>query len=263
MSNIQKSHVVLVVSFGTSYNKSRERAIDAIEGKIAEECPESEIRRAFTSRMIINKLRVQYGIEVDSVEQAMDKLVSEGISEVTVQPTHIINGIENEEMTEIVRSYEGKFKSLKIGKPLLSADKDFRETVNYLSDYVKDIGSVETAVVFMGHGTEHKINSVYTVLEEKFRYAGFENVFVGTVEAKPNLKEVVLKVKTKGYKRAVLLPFMIVAGDHAYNDMAGDGETSWKNVFIKEGIEVECIMKGLGEYPEIQNIFAEHAKSAE
>lgn len=263
MRKNEKRQVVLVVSFGTSYNKSRERAIDAIERKIAKEFPESEIRRAFTSRMIINKLKERDGIEIDSVEQAMDKLVTEGIREVTVQPTHIINGIENEEMTEIVRRYEGVFKSLKIGKPLLFSDKDFQKTVNYLADHIKGFGKEQTAVVFMGHGTEHKVNSVYTVLEEKFSAAGLDNVFVGTVEAKPDLDEVVLKVKSKGYKKVVLMPFMIVAGDHAFNDMAGDGEDSWKNIFIKEGFEVECVMKGLGEYSEIQNIFAEHTKSAE
>lgn len=263
MKNTEKSRVVLVVSFGTSFNKSREAAIGAIERTTAEECPECEIRRAFTSRMIINKLRERDGIEIDSVEQAMERLVSDGIGEVIVQPTHVINGIENEEMTEIVKSYEDKFDTLKIGKPLLSSDKDFQDVVSVLSDKIKEFGNLQTAAVFMGHGTEHEINSVYGILEKKFRKAGYANVFVGTVEAEPELDEVVLKVRSGGYKKVVLMPFMIVAGDHASNDMAGDGEDSWKNVFIKEGFEVECIMKGLGEYPEIQNMFAEHAKSAE
>lgn len=263
MKNTEKSRVVLVVSFGTSFNKAREAAIGAIERTIAEECPECEIRRAFTSRMIINKLRERDGIEIDSVEQAMERLVSDGIREVTVQPTHIINGIENEEMTEIVKRYEDKFESLKMGKPLLSSDNDFQDVIGVLSDNIKEFGNLQTAVVFMGHGTEHEVNSVYAVLEKNFRYAGYENVFVGTVEAEPELDEVVLKVKSGGYKKVVLMPFMIVSGDHASNDMAGDGENSWKNVFIKEGFEVECIMKGLGEYPEIQNVFAEHSKSAE
>lgn len=263
MKNTEKSRIVLVVSFGTSFNKSREAAIGAIERTIAEECPECEIRRAFTSRMIINKLRERDGIEIDSVEQAMERLVSDGIGEVIVQPTHVINGIENEEMTEIVKSYEDKFDTLKIGKPLLSSDKDFQDVVSVLSDKIKEFGNLQTAAVFMGHGTEHEINSVYGILEKKFRKAGYANVFVGTVEAEPELDEVVLKVRSGGYKKVVLMPFMIVAGDHASNDMAGDKEDSWKNVFIKEGFEVECIMKGLGEYPEIQNMFAEHAKSAE
>lgn len=263
MKNTEKSRVVLVVSFGTSFNKSREAAIGAIERTIAEECPECEIRRAFTSRMIINKLRERDGIEIDSVEQAMERLVSDGIGEVIVQPTHVINGIENEEMTEIVKSYEDKFNTLKIGKPLLSSDKDFQDVVSVLSDKIKEFENLQTAVVFMGHGTEHEVNSVYGILEKNFRKAGYANVFVGTVEAEPELDEVVLKVRSGGYKKVVLMPFMIVAGDHASNDMAGDKEDSWKNVFIKEGFEVECIMKGLGEYPEIQNMFAEHVKSAE
>ena len=115
----------------------------------------------------------------------------------------------------------------------------------------------------MGHGTEHSVNTVYTELEEKFRSCGIENVFVGTVEAEPELDEVILKVRAGGYKKVVLMPFMIVSGDHASNDMAGLGQDSWKNNFINEGFEVECIMKGLGEYSEIQSIFAEHVKSAE
>ena len=120
-----------------------------------------------------------------------------------------------------------------------------------------------TAAVFMGHGTEHSVNTVYTELEEKFRSCGIENVFVGTVEAEPELDEVILKVRAGGYKKVVLMPFMIVSGDHASNDMAGLGQDSWKNNFINEGFEVECIMKSLGEYSEIQSIFAEHVKSAE
>ena len=142
-------------------------------------------------------------------------------------------------------------------------DKDLEKVVDIFSDKVKKFADLHTAAVFMGHGTEHSVNTVYTELEEKFRSCGIENVFVGTVEAEPELDEVILKVRAGGYKKVVLMPFMIVSGDHASNDMAGLGQDSWKNNFINEGFEVECIMKGLGEYSEIQSIFAEHVKSAE
>ena len=141
--------------------------------------------------------------------------------------------------------------------------KDLEKVVDIFSDKVKKFADLHTAAVFMGHGTEHSVNTVYTELEEKFRSCGIENVFVGTVEAEPELDEVILKVRAGGYKKVVLMPFMIVSGDHASNDMAGLGQDSWKNNFINEGFEVECIMKGLGEYSEIQSIFAEHVKSAE
>ncbi|MBS6315828.1 MAG: sirohydrochlorin cobaltochelatase [Ruminococcus sp.] len=263
MKSTEKSRVILVVSFGTSFDRARKNAIGGIERKIAEEFPECEIRRAFTSRIIINKLREHDGIEVDSVEQAMERLLSDGIREVIVQPTHIINGIENDKMIEILKDYEDKFKSMKIGSPLLTSDKDLEKVVDIFSDKVKKFADLHTAAVFMGHGTEHSVNTVYTELEEKFRSCGIENVFVGTVEAEPELDEVILKVRAGGYKKVVLMPFMIVSGDHASNDMAGLGQDSWKNNFINEGFEVECIMKGLGEYSEIQSIFAEHVKSAE
>ena len=166
-------------------------------------------------------------------------------------------------MIEILKDYEDKFKSMKIGSPLLTSDKDLEKVVDIFSDKVKKFADLHTAAVFMGHGTEHSVNTVYTELEEKFRSCGIENVFVGTVEAEPELDEVILKVRAGGYKKVMLMPFMIVSGDHASNDMAGLGQDSWKNNFINEGFEVECIMKGLGEYSEIQSIFAEHVKSAE
>lgn len=263
MNDIQNSRVILVVSFGTSCDKSRETAIGGIERKIAEEFPQCEIRRAFTSSVIINKLRERDGIETDSVEQALEKLLTDGFRYVTVQPTHIINGIENDKMTEILSSYTNKFESLRIGKPLLSSDDDFQKIINIFSERVKRLAESETAAVFMGHGTEHSVNSVYTALEERFRSCGCDNVFVGTVEAKPGLDEVIKKVMAGGYKKAVLMPFMVVCGDHVSNDMAGSGQDSWKSSFIKKGLKVECIMKGLGEYPEIQRMFAEHARNAE
>lgn len=224
MKSTEKSRVILVVSFGTSFDRARKNAIGGIERKIAEEFPECEIRRAFTSRIIINKLREHDGIEVDSVEQAMERLLSDGIREVIVQPTHIINGIENDKMIEILKDYEDKFKSMKIGSPLLTSDKDLEKVVDIFSDKVKKFADLHTAAVFMGHGTEHSVNTVYTELEEKFRSCGIENVFVGTVEAEPELDEVILKVRAGGYKKVVLMPFMIVSGDHASNDMAGLGQ---------------------------------------
>lgn len=252
---------MLVVSFGTSYADTREKTIGAIERKIAERFPDYEIRRAFTSRVIINKLKKRDGIEIDTVSEAVYRLKKDGFNSVAVQPTHIMNGSE---FDSLVRELKPFYTDLDIvcGEPLLTSSDDYDRVVDIMSKELKPWLCGDTAVVFMGHGTEHYADSAYAALDYRFKARGFKNVFVGTVEGYPDTEQVIGYVKEGGYKRAVLLPFMVVAGDHANNDMAGDGDGSWKSEFMKNGIKAECVIRGLGEYEGIQEMFADHAAEA-
>ncbi len=258
----ESKKAILVVSFGTSYNDSREKTIGAVENKITEAFPDYEVRRAFTSGMIINKLKDRDGLEIDNVEQAMQKLYDEGFGKVVVQPTHIMNGYEYDEMKEAVKPFEAKFSSLSYGTPLLNDDKDYEEAIKAVMSEIPETEDKDSAVVFMGHGTDHPANSAYAKLNDKLKEMGYDNVFVGTVESTPDFDDVLEEVNNSGAKKVVLYPFMIVAGDHANNDMAGDEEDSWKTMFKKEGYETIPVIKGLGEYEGIRNLFVEHTRAA-
>lgn len=253
---------VLVVSFGTSYANTREATIGSVEKEIAETFPEYEQRRAFTSQTIINKLKERDGLEIDNVEDAVKKLIAEEYGTVVVQPTHVMNGEEYDEMIEIIKPYEKEFVSIQYGKPLLSSSEDYFEVADTLSKEIPQVDDKDCAVVFVGHGTEHFANSTYAALDYRFKDLGYDNVFIGTVEAYPDIEKVKKDVATYGAKKVVLCPLMIVAGDHANNDIGGDEEESWKTIFKKDGYEVEVVMKGLGEYDGIRKIFAEHCKTA-
>jgi Zn-finger protein len=174
----------------------------------------------------------------------------------------VIKGWEYEKMLESVNAFAGEFTSLKVGLPLLSSKRDFSETVEALMAGILQDYDVNTAVVLMGHGTEHAANEAYNRLLSEFNHKGCENVFVGTVEGTPTLEEVMEKAISKAYKKAVLLPLMVVAGDHAQNDLAGDGEDSWKSIFTNAGFEVECVLKGLGEYEKIRDMYVRHVWDA-
>ncbi|MBQ3969298.1 MAG: sirohydrochlorin cobaltochelatase [Clostridia bacterium] len=254
--------VILVVSFGTSYNDTRDKTIGAIENKIAETYPEYEVRRAFTSQIIIDKLKERDNLEIDNVEEAFDRLVSDGVKKVVVQPTHLMNGFEYDDLAAAVKDYTDKFDEIAFGKPLLSNDDDIKEVAKILPEITKDYNTDGTAVVFMGHGTEHESNEVYTKLQTEVTASGAENYFIGTVEAEPSIDDMVTAAKNGGYSKVVLQPLMVVAGDHANNDMAGDEDDSWKSVFEKEGFEVECVLSGLGEFDEIQQLYADHVGAA-
>ncbi len=253
---------MLVVSFGTSYNDTREKTIGAIERKFVEEFPEYEVRRAFTSRVIINKLLKRDGIKIDTVTEAMEKLVNDGFNTVVVQPTHIMNGSEYDGLTEELKPFYSAFECIVCGEPLLTKSEDYDKAVDIIAEETVAVKDKETAVVFMGHGTEHYADAAYAALDYRFKARGYNNVFVGTVEGYPDTNQVIAYVKNCGYKKACLLPFMIVAGDHANNDMAGDEDGSWKSEFEKNGIKTQCVIKGLGEYSGIQNMFVQHAAEA-
>ena len=250
--------VLLVTSFGTSYNDNRDLSIGSIEQKLQAAYPDYEVRRAFTSQIIIDKLKKRDGIAIDNVTEAMDRLVSDGVREVVVQPTHVMSGFEYDDVVAEVTPYADKFDSFKVGSPLLVSDADYDEVVSIITGETKDYDAEGTAVVFMGHGTEHEANATYAKLQQHLTAAGYGNYFIGTVEATPSLDDVLALVQDSGAKKVVLLPLMIVAGDHANNDMAGDEEGSWKTTFEQAGFEVECVLRGLRQYEEIQNMFVEH-----
>jgi len=190
------------------------------------------------------------------VEEAMERLIADGVKEVVVQPTHVMSGYEYDDIVEEVSKYADEFDSLKIGVNLLNSDEDYARLVEVLTEEFKKYEKKDTAIVFMGHGTEHESNATYAKLQEAF--AGHENYFVGTVEAEPSLDDVVQMAKDAGVKKVVLAPLMIVAGDHANNDMAGDEEDSWKTVFEAEGFQVECVLQGLGQYEGVQQMIVDH-----
>ncbi len=260
MEGINKK-AILVVSFGTSHAETRDKTIGAIEKDIAAAYPEYEVRRAFTSGMIIKVLANRDGIIVDNVSEAMEHLVEERFQTVIVQPTHVINGDMNDQMVAVVRRYMGKVDEIKIGEPLLAHTVDYQKVIRAIMDQFSDLDDNE-ALVLMGHGTEHHVNTVYASLDYQFKDMGYSNVFVGTVEAYPDIFAVAKQVRLYNPQKIMLLPLMIVAGDHACHDMAGDGDDSWKSIFEGAGYEVRCVLQGLGELQAIRNIFLEHVAAA-
>lgn len=253
---------ILVVSFGTSYNDSRNVTIGGIESAISEHFPDYEVRRAFTAQIIIDILKDRDGIVVDSVKGALDKLVADGVKTLIVQPTHLMNGFEYDDLVAEVNAYKHKFESIAIGEPLLTSDGDVDSVIACITSRTASYVNDTTGIVFMGHGTHHVANAVYESMQQKLVAAGHSHYFVGTVEVTPDLDDVLTAVKAAGYKRVVLEPLMVVAGDHANNDMAGDEEGSWKLVFEAEGFEVQSILQGLGQFNEIQDIYVRHVEAA-
>lgn len=252
---------ILVVSFGTSHNDSREKTIDQIEFDIKKAYPGYRIYRAFTSKVIIKILKYRDGINVYSVEEAIVQMKRDGVEKLIVQPTHILNGIENDRMIRDVNLYKEVFHSVKFGAPLLNSTQDYREVI---AAFVKELPiiSSQEAIVCMGHGTEHNSNTCYAALDYMFKDYDCDNIYVATVEAYPKLNDIIKHLKKHNYKKIILIPFMVVSGNHANNDMAGDNADSWKTVLEREGFEVMCILKGLGECKNIRRIFVDHIKDA-
>lgn len=253
--------VILVVSFGTSYNDTREKTIEAIENDVTEAFPDYEVRRAFTSQTIINKLATRDGLEIDNVEQAMQRLIDNGVKTVIVQPTHVMNGFEYDEMMAAIAPFADQFDEILYGKPLLTSVDDYFAVIDAMTADWPEAGEKDVFVL-LGHGTHHFANATYAALDFMFKDAGHPNVFIGTVEGYPDIDTVLKGVEAFGAEKVTLLPLMIVAGDHAENDMAGDEEDSWKIIFKGEGYEVETILKGLGEYEGVRALFIDHINDA-
>ena len=253
---------LLVVSFGTSYNDSRRLTIGAIETALAEAFPDWSVRRAFTSQIIIDHVKDRDGVTIDNVEQALERAVNNGVKTLVVQPTHLMNGLEYEELTDELAKYSDSFEKIAIGDPLLTSDADFEAVMTAITDATKDAADGKTAICFMGHGTTADSNSVYSKMQTLLTDKGFNDYYVGTVEATPSLDDVLAAVQKGNYEKVILRPLMIVAGDHANNDMAGDEDDSWKSTFEKAGYTVDCQVEGLGQLEAIQQLFVEHAKAA-
>ena len=275
---------LLVVSFGTSFNDSRVKDIKGIEDALQAAYPDWSVRRAFTAQIIINHVQARDGEKIDNMQQAMDRAVANGVKNLVVQPTHLMHGAEYDEMMEMVDSYRDKFESVAIAEPLLgevgsdatviNADKEAvakaitAEAVKTAGFDSLDAAAEDgTAFVFMGHGTSHTAKVSYSQMQSQMNALGYKNVFIGTVEGEPEetaCENVIKAVKAAGYTKVVLRPLMVVAGDHANNDMAGDDEDSWKSQFEASGEfdSVDCQIAGLGEVADIQQLYVAHTKAA-
>lgn len=258
---MKEKQALLAVSFGTSYPETLEKTIQAIETDLGAAFPERILRRAFTSGMILKVWRDRDGIEMDDVPQALTRLEEEGCTDVILQPTHIMNGEEFDKLTVQAAPFAGRMK-LAVGDPLLTRTEDYKAVAAALTAALEPPAEDE-ALVFMGHGTDHHANSAYTQMEYVFHDLGWKRVFFGTVEGYPELEEAFRRLAEQPQiKRVRLQPFMVVAGDHAIHDMAGPEPDSWKSRLEKAGYTVTCVLKGLGEYPGIRAVFAEHARRA-
>lgn len=255
---------LLVVSFGTSYNDSRVATIGAIEGALEEAFEGWSVRRGFTADIIIDHILRRDGEKIDNVAEALERAKANGVKELLVQPTHLMNGFEYGDLVKELEGCAADFESIKIGAPLLTTDDDFAKVaeamVSAAAEFTKD---GKTAVCYMGHGTEAASNGVYAKMQQVLTDGGHANFFVGTVESEPTAQDLVKAVKAAGYENVVLRPMMIVAGDHANNDMADAGDPeSWYSVFTAAGLNVQADVRGLGELKEIQDLLVAHAKAA-
>lgn len=253
---------LLVISFGTSFNDNRRLTVGAIEAAMEEAFPDWSVRRGFTSQIIIDHVKSRDGEVIDNVTEALDRAVANGVKTLVVQPTHLMDGFEYNDVVTELATYADAFENIAIGAPLLTSDADFQTVMQAVVDATAQYDDGETAICLMGHGTEADSNGVYAKMQQCMADAGYANYFVGTVEAEPTLEDVLAAVQAGSYKKVVLRPLMIVAGDHANNDMAGDEEDSWKSAFEAAGYEVSCEIKGLGELEAIQQLLVAHAQDA-
>ena len=275
---------LLVVSFGTSFNDSRAEDIKGIEDALAEAFPDWSVRRAFTAQIIINHVQARDDEKIDNMQQALDRAVANGVKNLVVQPTHLMHGAEYDEMVEAIDAYKDKFESVAIAEPMLGEVGDDATVINddkaavaqaITDEAVKEAGydSMEaaaedgTAFVFMGHGTSHTANVTYDQMQTQMEKLGFTNAFIGTVEGEPEdtaCDEVINKVKDAGFKKVILRPLMVVAGDHANNDMAGDDDDSWKSMFEASGDfdEIDCQIEGLGRIDAVEQLYVAHTQAA-
>ncbi len=254
--NSTEKKAILVVSFGTSHSDTRAVTIDMIESDIAAAFPDFSIYRAWTSGMIIQKVFRRDNIKIFTVTEAMEQMHADGITDVIIQPTHVINGIENDLMKEHALAFQKDFRSIRFGTPLLTSEADHRAVITTITESFSSLSQKET-LILMGHGTTHYANTVYAALDYQFKEMGFANIFVGTVEAYPDMDTLLRLVSRFQPEQIFLAPFMIVAGDHAVNDMAGE-EDSWKSQFEALGYPVTCVLKGLGEYKAVRKLFLSH-----
>ncbi|MEE0567162.1 sirohydrochlorin cobaltochelatase [Clostridium sp.] len=248
---------ILVVSFGTSYLEPLKNSIENVENKIRNQFKDYDVYRAFTSHMIIKKLEIVHGLIVEKPEELLERLYIEGYEEVIIQPLHIIPGEEFSYIKNIEVYFKDKFESIKVGRPIFyyQGIEGLPEDYSLFIKSIKGIIEGEEAVVMMGHGTVHPSNAVYGALQSVLNDEGYKNVFVGTVKGYPNFTSVLNKIKKRGIKKVLLMPLMLVAGNHAINDMTSEKDNSWKSMLEAEGIEVKLWTKGLGEVDEFAQLY--------
>lgn len=252
---------LLVVSFGTSYPETRKVTIEAIENDLARAFPERRLVRAWTSGMIRRKVEKAEGLHILSVAEALERMAASGITDVLVQPTHLLNGEELERTRETVCSFAGRFENLSMGEPLLSCPEDIAALARAVEEIYGDLPRGEL-LALMGHGSAAMTFPAYEKLEERFRKDGYPNICIGTVECTPGIAPVLERVRRDKRARVHLAPLLVVAGDHALNDMSGDDPDSWKNQIVREGAEVVCHVNGLGEYEAVRALYVAHARKA-
>ena len=248
---------ILVVSFGTSHLDTLRVTIEKAENQIRDHFNDYDIYRAFTSHKIIRKLREKYEMFIDTPEEVMAKLYEDDYEDVIIQPLHIIPGEEYIYINKIGEAYKDKFRSVKMGRPIFyyQGIENLPQDYSLFIEATKKLYEENNAVVYVGHGTAHSANAVYGCLQTVFEDEGYENVFVGTVEGYPNFEAVLKRLKRKNLDEVTLAPLMVVAGDHAKNDMASDEEGSWKSMLEKEGIKVNIYLKGLGENERFNQLY--------
>lgn len=245
---------ILVVSFGTTFKETREKTIEACEKAIQERFPDYNVYRAFTSNVVIRRIQKQEGIKVPTVKEALEEMKDEGIREVYIQPLHVILGGEYEKILKQVADFQTSFECLKVGKPLLNSEEDYLRVKDILVEIYGHYGS-DAETVLMGHGSQHYAFTAYAALDHMLAASP---VSIGCVESYPPVEMIEERLKEKGVKEVHLAPFMLVAGDHATNDMTSDEEDSWYTYFKSRGYEVHTHLVGLGEYPAIQELYLEH-----
>lgn len=254
---------LLVVSFGTSFNGSRAADIKGIEDALQAAYPDWSVRRAFTAQIIIDKLKKRDGITIDNMTEALDRCVEDGVKEIVVQPTHLMAGLEYADVKDELDKYADKFDKISLGDPLLTSDDDYKKVAAAIKENMASFDDGETALCLMGHGTEADSNADYAKMQEVFKNEGLTQFFVGTVEAEPTCEDVIAAASAAGYKKAVLAPFMVVAGDHANNDMADETDPdSWAAKFVAAGFEVTCLLQGLGQNVAVDDIYVSHVDDA-
>lgn len=255
---------ILIVSFGTTYPDTRKKTIEVIEQELAKQFPERSCYRAFTSDIVRKVIQKNEGIRILNVADALDQMKKDGITDVLVQPTHIIAGIENDKMLDEIEERKKWFQVVRVGRPLLDQQEDYIEIAKAVLEEVKKNAVIteNTAVVYMGHGSEHAANESYPILQETFRNMGYKNIYVSTVEGSPNFIKTMEDIKRHSYETIILHPFMIVSGDHVRNDMASKQTDSWKSQLEQYGYKVICLLTGLGELKAVQKRFFTHAVQA-
>lgn len=253
-----KKRAILVVSFGTAYQETCLRTIEQIEADIRNTYPEYAFYRAWTSEVIRRKVNARDGVYISNVREALEQIRGDGVQKVCIQPTYIVDGVENEKMMGEAACAKAWFEKVTIGTPLLACEKDCVSAAHILPELQK-LEPAEVCV-YMGHGTEKRSDFYYQLLNEQLEIAGASNIMIGTLEGILSVEDILRKIQKRNINKVILSPFMTVAGVHAWKNMAGEQTDSWKSIFEKAGYQVECVMRGLGEYPEIRKVFLNHLK---